>query len=152
MTISRRLFIRIVSTTVCSSALPAYLIGQSRTSELVVRVSGFRNSKGKAIIGLWNSKQGFPRDVSKSFRQISCEIADGKTATAFIDVPYGEYAVALYHDENGNGKLDTRFPGIPTEGLGSSNNPHPKFSAPTFIECSFEVKEPHQTITIDMGY
>jgi uncharacterized protein (DUF2141 family) len=33
-------------------------------------------------------------------------------ALDFPDLPSGSYAVALFHDENGNGKLDT-FAGIP---------------------------------------
>ena len=56
----------------------------------------------------------------------------------FGDLPSGDYAVALFHDENGNGKLDTRF-GIPREGVGFSNNPRLFFGPPRFAAASFEV-------------
>jgi len=36
-------------------------------------------------------------------------------------IPPGTYAIACYHDENDNGKLDTNFLGIPKEGTGASN-------------------------------
>lgn len=33
------------------------------------------------------------------------------------------YAVAVYHDRNGNGRIDRNFLGVPTEGGGLSGNP-----------------------------
>lgn len=53
------------------------------------------------------------------------------TELDFVDLPPGSYAVALFHDENDNGRLDKRF-GIPTEGFGFSNNPHLWFGPPSF--------------------
>ena len=40
----------------------------------------------------------------------------------FNDIPPGTYAIAVFHDENANGKLDKNFLGIPCEGYGASNN------------------------------
>jgi uncharacterized protein (DUF2141 family) len=48
--------------------------------------------------------------------------------------------------------MDSRFPGIPTEGVGSSNNPHPRFSAPSFGQCRFEVRDPEKVVLIKMLY
>lgn len=117
-----------------------------------VKVSEIRNDTGRVIIGMWNSKDGFPKDRAKAFRQASVSILRGRAAATFSEVPYGEYAIALFHDENSNGKMDTRFPGIPVEGIGSSNNPHPRFSAPTFSECSFAVDATTKTVEIKMLY
>ncbi len=41
----------------------------------------------------------------------------------FEDISPGTYALAVIHDENGNGKLDTNWVGIPTEGYGFSGLP-----------------------------
>ena len=49
----------------------------------------------------------------------------------FSGLPSGTYALALIHDENGNGKLDTMM-GIPREGFGFSNNPAIRFGPPSF--------------------
>ena len=35
----------------------------------------------------------------------------------FKDLPQGSYAVSVLHDENGNGKMDKNFVGMPKEGL-----------------------------------
>jgi uncharacterized protein (DUF2141 family) len=118
----------------------------------VVKVSGIRNKTGSVVIGMWNSKDGFPKDRAKAFRQASASILNDKAVATFSEVPHGAYAVALFHDENSNGRIDTRFPGIPIEGIGSSNNPHPRFSAPTFSDCRFEVDATEKTIEIKMLY
>ena len=51
---------------------------------------------------------------------------DAKSLTAqvvFTRLPYGVYAVSLFHDENRNGKLDCRFLKIPTEGTAFPTTP-----------------------------
>ena len=53
----------------------------------------------------------------------------GNLQTSFNLEP-GDYAVAIYHDENGNGQLDKRLFGIPKEPYGFSNNYRPRLSAP----------------------
>ena len=79
-----------------------------------IRATGVRNDKGKIIIGMWNSKAGFPKDRSKTFRQASVAILNNAAATTFFRTCRTRtYAVALFHDENNNGKMDTRFAGIP---------------------------------------
>ncbi len=56
----------------------------------------------------------------------------------------------MFHDENGNGKLDT-FLGIPREGFGFSKNPPVRPRAPKFSECSFDVHA-SSSIAITMQY
>ena len=50
----------------------------------------------------------------------------------------GDYAIAIIHDENRNGRLDT-FAGIPREGVGFSRNPVLRFGAPSFRSASFTI-------------
>ena len=104
---------------------------------MIVRVTDVRNPAGTVVIGIWNSKDGFPKETAKAFRKATVAIMNGTATTTFADVPYSEYAIGVYHDENNNGKMDTRFPGIPVEGVGSSNNVHPRFSAPSFTAVSY---------------
>ncbi len=49
-------------------------------------------------------------------------IGQGAAKVSFDYLKPGKYAVKLFHDENGNGKMDTNFLSIPTEGYGFSNN------------------------------
>jgi len=56
----------------------------------------------------------------------------------FRNLPSGDYALSIIHDENANGKLDT-FAGIPREGFGFSGNPRIRFGPPKFDEARFTV-------------
>ena len=125
---------------------------EPEVSRVTVKVTGLRNTKGKVQIRLWNSKNGFPKDDSKAFRRVTVDIVDGGAMTTFADVPFGEYAVSAYHDENSNGKLDTRFPGIPTEGVAVSNDTHKKFGPPPFDSSRFSIREPEKMVPIVIEY
>lgn len=126
----------------------------AETATLTVRVTGARNSKGKIGVTLFQNAQGFPDDTLKAFRQQSVEI-DAKTMSAqvtFKDLAQGTYAVSVLHDENGNGKMDKNFVGIPKEGYGASNNPKKKRRAPTFDEAKFSLNSSEQTVEITLIY
>lgn len=124
------------------------------TTTLTVRVTGARNAKGKIGVTLFRDAQGFPDDASKAIRQQSAEI-DPKTMSAqvtFKDIPQGTFAVSVLHDENGNGKMDKNFVGMPKEGYGASNNPKKKRRAPTFDEAKFSLNSSEQSIEITLIY
>lgn len=125
---------------------------QAQTSRVTITVTDIHNATGKVEIGLWASKDGFPKDGDKTFRKIRLDIVNGTVSTTFEGVPFGTYAIAVYHDENNNGKMDSRWPGIPTEGTGVSNNVKSRFSAPSFNECKFSLHEPEKTVQIKMLY
>jgi uncharacterized protein (DUF2141 family) len=67
------------------------------------------------------------------------------------DVPPGDYAVSVIHDENGNGRLD-KFVGIPREGFGFSRNPRMRMGPPRFDECRVSVPAAGARETIRMKY
>jgi uncharacterized protein (DUF2141 family) len=115
----------------------------STSATLTVRVIGARNAKGKIRVALFRSAEGFPGDASKAFRLENAPI-DSQTLSSqmvLADLPAGQYALSVFHDENLNEKLDKNLMGIPKEGYGASNNPGRKMRAPTFEEARFS----HQT-------
>ena len=69
----------------------------------------------------------------------------------FDGLPSGDYALALIHDENGNGKLDTVM-GIPREGFGFSRNPAIRFGPPKFVESRIEVTSGGVDETVKVKY
>ncbi len=124
------------------------------TATLTVRVTGARNTKGKIWVTVFQDAQGFPDNASKAIRQQSVEI-DPNTMSAqvtFKDLPQGTFAVSVLHDENGNGKMDKNFVGMPKEGYGASNNPKKKKRAPTFDEAKLSLNASEQTIEITLIY
>jgi uncharacterized protein (DUF2141 family) len=130
------------------------LMGQPGTATLTVRVAGVRNNKGRIALALFRSEAGFPGDSSKAVHTQQAEI-DNKTGSAqFVlqGIPYGVYAVSVFHDENMNGKLDKNFVGAPKEGYGVSNNPKKRMGPPPFGEASFSLNQPEQSVEIKLIY
>ncbi len=56
-----------------------------------------------------------------------------------VQLPPGEWAVAITQDMNNNDKVDKNVLGIPTEPFAFSNNVRPRFAPPAFDECKFTV-------------
>ncbi|NTV01614.1 MAG: DUF2141 domain-containing protein [Chlorobiaceae bacterium] len=111
-------------------------------------LSGVRSGNGEIRIALFNSKTGFPGKTELAFSRAVVS-AEGETSVHLLEpVPYGTYAVAVFQDENRNGKLDTNFLGIPKEGVGASNNPKPKFGPPSFEDAKFVVDRPEIALDI----
>ena len=114
--------------------------------------TGFHNDTGMAMISLFGSKDGFPGNTEKALRLAEAKIMDGKAAFIFKDVPYGTYAISVYHDENANKILDTGWLGIPKEGVGASNNQKSKFGPPSFKQSKFVFGNPELTVNIETRY
>jgi small-conductance mechanosensitive channel len=64
----------------------------------------------------------------------------------------GTYALAVIHDENMNGKLDTNWLGIPIEGYGFSNGAKGLFGAPSFSAARFPYDGRILDLTISLHY
>lgn len=115
--------------------------------ELKVVVRNIEKQRGKVRICLTNKKSDFLKDC-----YLSADVkANGKEVTGlFAHVPPGKYAVAVYHDEDDNGELNTGgLFGIPTEDYGFSNNPAAYFGPPSYEKCTFDVRS-DTTITIKL--
>lgn len=108
----------------------------AKKSVLAIEVAGFRNEKGILKLSLFNSAEGFPGQYEKAFKTMAVEIKGATVTAQFTDIPAGEYAVSIIHDENDNHLLDTGIFGIPAEGVGASNNPKggpPKYQDAKFV-------------------
>ena len=75
---------------------------------------------------------------------------DGPQTVCFAAQPPGRYAVATYHDENGNRDLDQKLNLMPKEPFGLSTNPKLRWGFPKFEEADFEVPEEGTEITIQL--
>ncbi len=123
-----------------------------RLAALTVQVTGFRHDRGITRIALFRDARGFPDHAALAFRTHSAVIANGRAVVDFVDLPVGDYAVGVFHDENANGRLDTNWLGIPLEGYGVSNNPRRRTGAPSFNVARFRLETPALTLSITLNY
>ena len=116
--------------------------------DVEVIVKNVKNEKGVLMVGLFNSEKTFTRQPWKGEMPPARE---GTITVVFKQVPAGKYAVAVFHDVNENGKLDTNFMGIPKEGFGFSNDVMGTFGPPSFEKAKFKcpVSKP---VSVTMKY
>jgi uncharacterized protein (DUF2141 family) len=122
------------------------------SATLVVEVEGMKDDQGRLRASLYASEDGFPTKPEKAVRKADAPIVGGKARVVFEGLAPGGYAVAAYHDENGDGKLDTGFLGIPTEGLASSNDAKGFMGPPSFEKARVEVAPGENRIVVHVTY
>jgi uncharacterized protein (DUF2141 family) len=119
---------------------------------LTVRLRALRSSRGQVGCMIYNSAKGFPSDASFALQRRWCAIDKAESICAFDPIPSGTYAVACFHDENKNGKLDTGTFGIPTEGTVVSNHAKGFMGPPSFDSAKFLFAGAASELLLRMGY
>lgn len=114
-----------------------FILAQNSHS-LTLNISNIKSKKGFLEIGIFNKEKGFLKEGNQFLRK-KVKVSDFNTKVIFNNLPKGKYAIAVYHDANGNNICDTNLIGIPTEAYGFSNNFKPKLSAPKFNETKFMI-------------
>lgn len=136
MRIISKLIVSLIALTTSFSEAHAV---QAAGAKLTIVLDGIPRQKGQVCLRIYNKASGFPESAA-GVVQSGCKQVTGNSVTAqFYGLKPGTYAVAVYHDENSDRKLNTNFLGIPKEGFGISNNPPVKASAPKFKNASFQV-------------
>src|SRR3954465_10260109 len=101
-------------------------------TSLEVTVKNIKGKKGSIMIGLFTTEQDFLKKAvyGKIVKPVGTEVT-----VVFDNLPSGDYAVSVIHDENGNGTLDTNALGIPKEGFAFGNNAMGNFGPPAFSQA-----------------
>jgi len=125
------------------------LPGAVPVAGLDVELTGLRSQKGLIRLCLTSVADNFPA-CKDGAHAVTRSVPANAPTLHFDALPPGSYAVAVIHDENGNGKLDT-FMGIPREGFGFSRNPAIGFGPPRFTAARFDLaagEAGHQSIRV----
>lgn len=109
---------------------------------LTVKVNDLRNSKGVILFMLYNKEGSIPDfKLNKYYKREIVAISKNSSSATFDNLPKGNYAVFILHDENKNSKIDKKFI-LPTEGVGLSNFKNINFTnRPNFSKASFLINK-----------
>ena len=156
----------------------AFAAGHARADDvdLTVDVSGLRNYNGRVVLMLWADSEhnsSFPEHSRVQFRDeragdAPCDFARASlcrrtieslqnltVSYTFREIPPGDYAVFVFHDENNNNIQDTGLFHRPLEGRGYSNvlpqDLNPIAARVTFHRARFPVAV-SKTIVIGLRY
>lgn len=128
-------------------SMPALSGAAAPGGNVTVTVTGLRSAKGKVLACLTAQPKAFP-DCDKDPAARAATVSAGTQVTLdFGHVPAGRYAISLFHDENGNGRMDKNLM-LPREGYGFSRDAPVRFGPPSFKAAAFQVEgaDTHQTI------
>ncbi len=121
----------------------------AETGTLTVTISGLEPIEGNLMLSLHNGPAGFPGTGETRVKALMTKVDSDSLEVFFGPIPYGEYAIAIIHDIDGDGKLKSNELGIPQEPVYFSNNVRPGFGPPKFKAASFIIDSPLKTIHID---
>lgn len=122
-------------------------LGFAQNSKLTISIEKIKKQTGQVMVGLYNSEANF---LDKAVLGKIVKVTGSTIVVEFENVPKGEYAVSLYHDENSNGKLDTGWFGVPSEDYACSNNAKGIMGPPKYSDAKFNL-DADKTITIKLN-
>jgi uncharacterized protein (DUF2141 family) len=134
---------------VVAVSLPAPLSAQAHErGTFVLKISGILAVKGQIKIAMFNTPETWLGDHPAYHATVD---VDSLAVTWKIsDIPYGDYGIAVFHDENKNGKIDKNFLGIPQEPYGFSNNMRIALGPPSWDKSKFVVKGALTELSIEV--
>lgn len=115
-----------------------------------IDIDGLRNTKGSVHACLTRSPGHFP-DCKSDPAALRQTVSAAAHRFHFEHLAPGRYAIAVFHDENNNLKLD-KMAGIPKEGFAFSRNPSIKFRAPKFEEVVIDLPAGTRRAQLKMHY
>jgi uncharacterized protein (DUF2141 family) len=126
--------------------------GRPTQTKLTVQVIGVRAAKGEMAITLYpDDARRFLGPGQKLARVRAVAQAPMTTACFWLPSP-GFYALAVYHDENGNRDFDRTLLGLPAEGFAFSNDPPTRTGLPPFKAVRFKAAAGETTMRVKLRY
>lgn len=125
----------------------ACLTVPAAAADLQLNVGPLANAQGSLMVAIYNSAATFRKDA---VQQQKITAVPGRIAVKFSNLVPGDYAVALFHDANDNGKLDSNLFGIPQEPYGFSRIDRALMGAPGWDDVKFSLPAEGSTLDISL--
>ena len=118
-------------------------------ANVTVTFTGIQIPTGAIMVGVYDSEAAFAG--GQPVQGLRVDVAGPEASTVVSGLKPGRYAIKIYHDINGDGRMNTNPFGMPTEPYAASNNAPARMGPPAWAEAVFEVAagENAQSITID---
>ncbi|WP_340094608.1 DUF2141 domain-containing protein [Nostoc punctiforme] len=144
-------------TNTISNSLSKELTGSLQTqafsnSNLLITIQGLKNQRGQVCLSLFANGRGFPSRETNAVQARCVKVTSTPLIVKFENLKPGSYAVAAFHDINGDGKLHLNALGIPTEEFGFSQNPQIVAGPPKFQDSAVFVVGSETDIQIQLQY
>lgn len=132
-----------------ASAVEADLTCSGDLPRLKVVVEGVR-AKGLLQVDLYKpSEREFLRKASR-LKRIRIPAANGPQTVCFELDSAGEYAIAAYHDVDGDRDLKRHWNMMPAEPFALSTNPKLKMGIPKFEDAAFQAGDGTTVVKLEL--
>lgn len=131
------------------AAVPA---APALAGDVVITVTDLRSNKGVVRACMTTRADVFPKCIKDPEAYRVVVPAATKLEIRFTGVKPGNYAIALLHDENNNGKADRAMGMMPKEGYGFSRDAPVNMAPPKFKDAVTAIGEGLVRLTIKMRY
>jgi uncharacterized protein (DUF2141 family) len=135
---------------ILSISAPALSQSGPAAGEVDISITNLRSTRGNVLICLTRNSARYP-DCRGDAGARTISVPATAPTTRVTGLAPGTWAIAVIHDENGNGRIDTTL-GIPREGVGSSRNAPLRMGPPRFADASFAVSTGTVSQSIRMRY
>jgi uncharacterized protein (DUF2141 family) len=115
--------------------------------QLNLKVQNIKKAVGDIYIAVYDNEDDY---MENRFAEAIAKVESEGSLEVVLKIPYGKYAVTIFHDVNQDAELSTNFMGIPKEPYGFSNNPKSTFGPPSFEQSLFEFSEDGQGIEVEL--
>lgn len=123
------------------------VFGQS--GSITITIKNIKEPKGSILVGLYTSEKDF---LKKPAYGKAAKANGGEVTVVFDNLPAGDYAVSIIHDENDNKEFDRTKIGLPKEGYCFGNNAKAKFGPPKYGDVKVSLKNEPINQTLAMHY
>ena len=123
--------------------------GDMSVGEIEVPLTQVRNlGHGELVIVIFEKVDRIEIEMDQAFQVTKSPATSQNMTVVFKNIPYGEYAVGIFHDLNKNGRLDTNFFGFPKEDMAVSNNAKDgPLGGPTWQASKIQLSQPRVVLS-----
>lgn len=119
-----------------------------KVNEIILEIDNISTGTGYVMVAVYNCEDDFLSDRIYYKARIKAE--GRKSQSHRLQLPSGEYAIAVYQDINSDNILNKTFLGIPKEPYGFSGKPYIKFRPPYWSDTALRIdKDERISISID---
>lgn len=116
-------------------------------ADLTIQIDDVKTNQGQIMLALYNSAESFlkqPLRAELVLAQLNQNVIEVK------NLPAGEYAFAVFHDSNGNGKLDRNPVGMPIEDFAFSNQAQGNMGPPKFDAAKIQLNDGASVVRVSL--
>lgn len=117
-----------------------------------LEVIGLENFEGQLIIRAYSGEKTWLTDGFIMEKKVDlASWPKGEPVVLTLELPRGEYALSVIHDQDGDGKLKTYSMGMPAEPVVMSNNAPGNFGPPRYKDAKFQLADEVVVQRLDMS-